>query len=73
MHPHILFPQVYLAEVVDAGAGELCVRGASMEPLVGRVLVNWGRGNVLSHQLLMVCLETRPDSSGPVSCCKGDT
>ncbi|GLI62056.1 hypothetical protein VaNZ11_004484, partial [Volvox africanus] len=56
--------QVYLAEVADAGAGELYLRGASMEPLVGRVLVGWGRGNVLSHQLLVVCLETRPEVAG---------
>ncbi|GIL51153.1 hypothetical protein Vafri_7221 [Volvox africanus] len=59
--------QVYLAEVADAGAGELYLRGASMEPLVGRVLVGWGRGNVLSHQLLVVRLETRPEVAGQVS------
>ncbi|GLC36859.1 hypothetical protein PLESTM_000511600 [Pleodorina starrii] len=56
--------QVYLAEVADAGAGDLYLRGASMEPLVGRTLTGWRRGSVLSHQLLVVCLETRPDAAG---------
>ncbi|GFR47531.1 hypothetical protein Agub_g9252, partial [Astrephomene gubernaculifera] len=55
--------QVYLAEVVDAG-GELVIRGIPHESLAGRTLTGWRRTNVWSHQLLVVCLESRLEAEG---------
>ncbi|PNW73752.1 hypothetical protein CHLRE_13g571400v5 [Chlamydomonas reinhardtii] len=60
-----LDPQVYLAEVVEAGAGQPQLLGTPADVLHGRILVGWGRMSIIGHKVLVPILEQREEPPQP--------
>lgn len=61
-----LLLQVYLAEVVEAGAGQPQLLGTPADVLHGRILVGWGRMSIIGHKVLVPILEQREEPPQPV-------